>query len=285
MENEEKQEPSVIEQIEAIKNTDEFKTLVKNEAKNYIGSELKTVYNTFDGVVKETLGLEKPEDVKTSEWIKQNLSKLTEVQKELEAAKAKGEGNKEQEKLWSDKVNKLKSALDAKENEMKQIAQKGFEQNVSNQLDTFLVGKTFNPTYSEVVVKTLVEATRSKIVSNTRKLDNGKVAVWNPEKEQYYTDTLGEPLSPAQVAEQMFTPMFHTNKKGGAAKGDTVDINATAEGEVVAIDSSRIKTISQFYDEMKPILAKKGLTANSKKALEITRATMAHYKINDLPLG
>lgn len=283
MENEEKQAPSVIEQIEAIKNTDEFKTLVKNEAKNYIGSELKTVYNTFDGVVKETLGLEKPEDVKTSEWIKQNLSKLTEVQKELEAAKAKGEGNKEQEKLWNDKFNKLKSALDAKENEVKQIAQKGFEQSVSNQLDTFLVGKTFNPTYSEVVVNTLVEATKSKIVSNTRKLDNGKVAVWNPEKEQYYTDTLGEPLSPAQVAEQMFNPMFHTNKKGGNTPTDTQA--APTEGDVIAVNMNEIKSKKDFYNAFKKIMAPKGLTSLDNEYQKIQRATMAHYKIEGLPLS
>ncbi len=283
--NEEVKELTTIELIEKVKGTEEFKTLVKNEAKNYIGSELKTVYDTFDGVVKDALGADKPDDVKSTEWIKQNLSKLTEAQKEIEALKAKGDGNKEQEKLWQDKFNKLNKALAAKEQEIKQAVQKGFEQNVNNQIDTFLVGKNFNPTFSEEIISTLVQANKAKIVSNTKNLDNGKIAVWNPEKGEYYTDTLGEPLSPTQVAELLFTPMFHTNKKGGGVDADTQNQAGKVEGEILTVDMNKIKSKQDFYQQFATLIAPKGLASHEDQYLKIQRATMEHYNINKLPLA
>ena len=280
--NNEAKEPTTIELIEKVKGTEEFQTLVKNEAKSYIGSELKTVYNTFDSVVKDTLGMDKPEDVKSTEWIKQNLSKLTEAQKELEALKSKSDGNEAQEKLWNDKVSKLKKALEEKEKEVLQVAQKGFEQNVSNQIDTFLVGKNFNSTFSDAIIKTLVKANKDLIVTNTKNLDNGKVAVWNPEKGEYYTDTLGEPLSPTQVAELLFTPMFQTQKTGGNTPADTNN-TGKIEGEVLSIDMSKVKSRSDFYTMFAKLIAPKGLASHSDDYLKIQRATMAHYKISELP--
>ena len=89
--SEEANELTVIQQIEAVKDTEEFKTLVKNEASKHIGSELKTVYTNLDNVVKDVLGIEKPADVKTSEWLKSNLSKIREAQTELETLKGKGD--------------------------------------------------------------------------------------------------------------------------------------------------------------------------------------------------
>jgi hypothetical protein len=288
MENQEEkatevQQPTVIELIEKVKDTEEFRTLVKNNAKQYIGGELKTVYSTFDSVIKESLGKDKPDDIKSTEWIKQNLSKVTDLEKELETLKGKGDTNKEQEKLWNDKFNKLKSQLTAKEQEITNITQKGFKNNVSNQLDTYLVGKTFKPSYSEDDVNTLVEAKKAKIISNTRQLENGKVAVYNPSTESYYLDTLGEPLTPTQVAEKEFNTMFHVKSPGGdAPKNNTTTIT---EGDVITVDMSKIKSKQDFFNQFKKLVAPKGLASHEEKYLEIQRATMEHYKINALPLA
>ena len=93
MENQEEKQAEVkelttIEMIEKVKDSEEFKTLVNNHSKQYIGGELKTVYTAFDEAIKDSLGLEKPDNVKSTDWVKQNLSKLTEAQKEIEALKA-----------------------------------------------------------------------------------------------------------------------------------------------------------------------------------------------------
>jgi hypothetical protein len=284
--NEQPKELSTIEMIEKVKATEEFKTLVTNEAKNYIGSELKTVYTNFDSVVKDTLGVDKPDDVKSTEWIRQNLSKIGEYEKELNALKAKGEGNEAQEKLWNDKFSKLKKALELKESEVKAVIQKAFSQNVNSQIDTFLVGKNFNPTYSDDIVKTLVEATKGKIVNNTKQLENGKIAVWNPEEGNYYTDTLGEPLTPSQVAEKLFAPMFHTNKTGGATPTDQK--KAAIQGDVLPLEKTDFATKEQafahFNEVWKKTKAKEGKLAHGTEFNKILKATLEHYNLNKLPL-
>tara|TARA_R110000803_G_scaffold185868_1_gene248270 strand:- start:448 stop:1296 length:849 start_codon:yes stop_codon:yes gene_type:complete len=282
MENEEKA-PTVIEQIEAIRNTDEFKTLVTNRAKEYIGGELKTVYSAFDSVVKDTLGLDKPTDTKSTDWIKQNLSKISEAQKELDVLKGKGTDNEAQNKLWNDKFNKLKGELATKDQELKNVSQKGFENNVSSQLDNFLVGKSFKPTYSNEDVQLLVNAKKAKIISNTKTLDNGKVAVFNASEDKFYLDTLGEPLTPVQVAELEFSAMFHTKTPGGDTPQG--EIKATTKGDVIAVDMNKIKSKQDFFNEFKELIAPKGLVSHEEKYLKIQRATMEHYKINALPLS
>lgn len=276
---------TTIEMIEKVKDTDEFKTLVSNQSKQYIGGELKTVWSSFDQSVKDNLGLDKPEDEKSLSWVNKHLSRIPDLEKELETLKSKGEdGNKEQNKLWSDKFEKLKTQLTTKEKELVDITQKGFNENISNQLDTFLVGKTFKPSYSEDDLATLIEAKKAKIISNTKTLENGKVAVFNVGENKYYTDTLGEPLTPIQVAKLEFEKMFHVKTAGGDTPPND-DNKASIEGEVLTMDMNIIKSRGDFYNLFKKLIAPKGLASHDEKYLTIQRATMEHYKINALPLS
>jgi hypothetical protein len=282
-----KQEPTAIELIEKVKGTEEFKTLLDNHTQSYweqnIGNELKTIYSTIDNAVKDTLGLDKPSDIKTSEWVKQNLSKLTEAQKELEALKSKGNANEEQEKLWKAKFRKLSEQINEKEQMINNITQKGFENNVNSQLDTYLVGKNFNPVYSEGDLKDLVNLRKMRIVKNTKELPNGKIAVYNPDTNEPYLDTLGEPMSIKAVAEQVFNSLYQAKKEGGNAPSDVPKGNA--EGNVLPIDVASIKSKQDFFKEFQKVIAPKGLASHEKQYLEIQRATMEYYGINKLPLA
>lgn len=289
MENEDKKAPTNIELIEQLKGSDELTTLLNNSNESYwksnIGAELKQIYTHFDNAIEKHLGVAKSEDIKSSAHYEGFIIELVEARKELEALKGKGEeGNKHQTKLWNDKFNKLKGELDKKDKEILTITQKGFESNVSNQLDNFLVGKNFKPTYSEDDVRMLVNAKKAKIINNTRTLDNGKTAVYNPSEDKYYLDTLGEPLTPVQVAELEFSAMFHSKSPGGDTP-TTGNNNAVIEGDIIAIDMNDIKSRGDFYDAFKKVIAPKGLASHDEKYLTIQRATMEHYKINALPLA
>jgi hypothetical protein len=274
---------TVIEQIEAIKDTDEFKTLVSNEAKNYIGGELKTVYNSFDSVVKDTLGLEKPSDIKSTEWVQKNLSKVVELEKELEALKGQSDNSEATKKLYEDKLAQKDELLTQKDNQLKELSQKGFEDNLKNQIDHYLIDKTFLATYRPEDIKVLVGAKKQQIISNTKELDNGKIAVLNPETGKYYLDTLGEPLTPVQVAEIMFQGMFVSKTPGGSADPNNQPLGAKGDALNMSDVINDIKTQGQFFAEFAKI-APKGLKSHDEKYLKIQRATIEHYKINALPL-
>jgi hypothetical protein len=286
-ENNNNEEFNALEAIEKLKDTQEFKTLLDNKNKAYwesnIGNEVKTIYTNLDNTVKDVLGQDKPSDIKTSDWVKQNLSKALEAQKELEALKSKGNANEEQEKLWKAKFKKLTQQLDEKEQHINSITQKGFENNISNNIDTLLVGKTFNPVYSEGVINDLVGLKKMRIVKNTKELPNGKIAVYNPDTNEPYLDTLGEPMSIKAVVQQEFKELFHTTKQGGNTPTDTK--TATTQGDVVAIDMTSIKSKQEFFKEFQKLIAPKGLASHEKEYLKIQRATMEYYGINKLPLA
>lgn len=281
--NQEEKGITTIEMIEKVKDTEQFKTLVLNNSKQYIGGELKNVYTAFDEVVKTTLGVEKPDDVKSTQWVKENLSKLKEAKDELDSLKKKGDGSKEQEKLWQNKFDKLQEKLESKDKEILNITKKGFENNINNQLDTFLVDKNFKPSYSQDDISTLLPAKKSMITDNTRKLENGKVAVWNPVKEQFYTDTLGEPLTPVQVAALIFAPMFHEKTPGGNSQEGKN--KAIIKGDIIALDMSKIKNREEFYNEFNRLIAQKGLSSHQEEHKKILKATMEHYEISKLPFS
>lgn len=284
--NNESKELSNLQMIEKLKGSEELNTLIKNSNESYwkenIGGELKTVYSNIDNGIKDVLGLDKPDDIKTSDWVKQNLSKLGDLKKELDALKSKGDTSEAQTKLWNDKFSKLKGELETTKTALEAEKTNSFNNNINNRLDNFLVGKTFKPSYSEDDVNTLVSAKKAKIVANTKTLDNGKLAVINPEDGKYYMNTLGEPLTPTQVAELEFATMFHTAKKGGATP--PTDAPANIEGDVLAIDMNKVKSKSDFYKLFASIIAPKGLASHSEEYLKIQRATMAHYNINELPM-
>ena len=280
---------STLEIIESIKDTPELKTLLENNAKEYwktnIGGELKNIYSTLDSTVKDVIGAEKPENVKTSEWIKQNLEGLKTAKKELETLKAsKGSETSELEKLHNQKIEKLTKALKEKEGVIGQLSQKGYEQKLDNDINIHLMGKTFKPTLAEAELQDLTTMRKERMKRNSKELENGTIVYYKDDaKTEPYLDTLSNPMTTQQVSDIVFGSLYHTGKKGGGAVAETD--NAAPQGEVVAIDMSAIKTKAEFYTAFKKLMAPKGLTSLDKEFQTKQRATMEHYKITELPLS
>lgn len=289
-ENTEKKAPSTIELIEQLKETVEFQTLIENKSKEYwksnIGSEVKGIYSNLDNAVKSVTGLEKPENVKTSDWIAENLKGYVEAKEELEALKAaKGESSKEIETLYQQKLEKVKNENAQLQESLKSLSQKGFESKIENEINLHLVGKTLDMSLSDDMLQDIVSVRKARMKQNSKQLENGKIVYYkDAEKTQPFLGTLDEPMTTAQVADIVFGSLYHTAKKGGGANGDAPETQAAPQGEVVAIDMSEIKSRKDFYNAFKKIMAPKGLTSLDKEFQTKQRATMEHYKIEALPL-
>jgi hypothetical protein len=286
MESENKeQEFNVMDAIEKVKDSQEFKTLIDNQNKAYwesnIGNEVKNIYSSLDSAVKDVLGVDKPNDIKTSDWVKQNLSQLAETKKELEALKSKNDSNSELEKLHKQKVDKLNSLLKEKEQQISNITQKGFESNINNNIDTLLVSKTFDAVYSESVLKDLVSLNKMRIVKNAKETEKG--TIYYDENGNAYLDALANPMSLDKVVDTVFGSLYQTKKEGGNASPN--DTNAAAKGDAVVIDMTSIKSKQDFFKEFQKVIAPKGLASHENEYLKIQRATMEYYGINKLPLA
>lgn len=278
---------STIEIIESIKETEEFKTLLENHAKSNweskIGGEVKSIYSNIDSKAKEALGADKPDNVKTSDWVYNNLVKGQEALKQLEVLKSKGDTNAEQEKLWQAKYKKLSDDLKAKESTISSLTEKGFQNNISNKLDNYLALKTFNAVYAESELKDIVDVRKSRIINSAKKLDNGKTVYYEPGTDKPYLDTLGEPMTLNAVASIHFQSLFEAKTPGGSADDKTT--TAVNKGDVIAMNMGDIKTKQDFFKEFQKNIAPKGLASHEENYLKIQRATMEHYKINSLPLA
>ncbi len=285
--NKEVKAPSTIEIIESIKDTEEFKTLLSNSNQDHwkanIGGELKTIYSNIDTKAKDALGTDKPDNVKTSDWVYQNLVKGQEALKQLEALKSKGDTNAEQEQLWKAKFNKQQEAINEAKNTISSLTEKGFQNNISNKLDNYLALKTFNAVYAESELKDIVDVRKSRIINSAKKLDNGKTVYYDPMTDKPYLDTLGEPMSLNSVAEIHFNSLFEAKTPGGSADDKTS--TAINKGDVIAMDMNDIKSKQDFFKQFTTKIAPKGYASHEEKYLKIQRATMEHYKINSLPLS
>jgi hypothetical protein len=279
-----KEQFNAIEAIERLKDTQEFKTLLDNQNKAYwesnIGNEVKNIYSSLDGVIKDVLGVDKPNDIKTSDWVKNNLSQLAETKKELEALKSKNDSNSELEKLHKQKVDKLNSLLKEKEQQITSITKKGFESNISNNIDTLLVSKTFNPVYSENVLKDLVSLNKMRIVKNAKETEKG--TIYYDENGQAYLDALANPMTLDKVVDSVFSSLYQSTKQGGNAPSDTP--SAVTKGDVIVLDMSKVNNKQQFFTEFNKAMASKGITRQESKFLEMQRATMKHYSIDKMSL-
>jgi hypothetical protein len=288
MENEEAKQVDLtpIQIIESVKDTTEFKTLLENSNKSFwsnnIGSEVKTIYSNLDNKVKDVLGMDKPDNVKTSEWIAQHLTEYKATKEELNVLKSKGDTNTEQEELWKAKFNKLSNDLKQKESAINQLTQQGFEQNISNKIDNILALKTFKA-MDDMELRDLVDVRKNRIIQNTKQLDNGKTVYYNPVDQTPYLDTLGEPMSLESVASIHFNTLFLSKTAGGNAEKELN--TAVDKGDVIAIDMNEIKSKQDFFNQFKTKIAPKGLASHEQSYLKIQRATMEHYKINELPLS
>lgn len=288
MENESNNEQpqfNALEAIDKLQGTEELNTLIANQNKAYweanIGNEVKTIYSSLDSSIKDVLGVDKPGDIKTSDWVKQNLTQLVETKKELEALKSKDDSNLELQKLHKQKVDKLNALLKEKDNQIASITQKGFENNISNSIDTLLVGKTFNSVYSESVLKDLVGLNKSRIISNAKQTEKG--TIYYDENGNAYLDNLANPMTLDKVVDTVFSSLYQTTKKGGNTPANQP--TAPTEGNVIAVNMNAIKTKEDFYSIFNKDMASKGITRQNPKFLEIQRATIEHYKINELPLS
>jgi hypothetical protein len=284
----EEKEVNVIQTIESIKDTPEFQTLLTNHAqkhwKDNIGSEVKNIYSSVDTVFKDVLGIEKPSDKKSTELLRDYLSEYKELKSKVDILESnKDNVSEEQEKLWNSKFHKLQKTIEEKEAQLIQVTQKGFENNINNKIDSFLVSKTFNPVFSENDLTDLVNTRKMRIIKNTKQLDNGKIAILNPNTNEFYTNALGEPLSIQEVADMEFKSLYQVKKQGGNAPKE--NIASIQKGDVLAVNMDKVKTREDFYKEFKTIIAPKGLASHETKYLEIQRATMEHYGINKLPLA
>ena len=290
MENKEEQpkEKSTIEIIESLKDTSEFQTLLKNSNEAYfnanIGEKVREAYTNIDNVFDDVLGVKKQQHQKTSEIAKNLVLEL----KGLRENKGNGKKNDdilaEHKKLSTAKSNKLMSELKDAQEEINKLQLEGKQQVIKNELSNILAQKTFNPALGETELKELLDIRTNRLVNNSKRHEGKTIYYKDAEKSQPYLNTLGDPMTAAEVSNVVYSSLFLNKKAGGSANPETQN-NTTIEGNIVSLDMSKIKNFEEANQQFSESMASKGIPSHDKKYIDLQRDTFNHYDILKLPLS
>ena len=284
----EESKKTVLEQIEALQDTQEFKTLLENSNRNHwssnIGGEIKKVYEPFDNAIKEVLGIDKPNDVKTTEFVKQQLLELKQLREKAATPPKKeepSEKDKEATSLLTAQIEQYKKDLADKDNKMIAIAQEAEKQYINSTLELPIAQLKIDARYSESDLTYLVPARKEQIIKNSTKQTDGKVIYYKDEaKTEPYLNSSYAPMTAKEVVNVVFADMLQVNKQGG---NTPPTIDKATEGNVATIDMSKVKTKADFYAQLNVSSAVKGLATHEKEFILIQKATEKHYNANLLP--
>ena len=295
MSEENKETPNVLEQIEALKSTDEFQTLLKNSNETYwkekIGGEVSNLHGLYDTVLEDTLGIKKDPNKKSTEQLKEVLSSLS---SELNTLKDKqGKGNKEEQsknneelELLKGKLQHLEQTISEKDEALTNLKAKNLQGKVNSSIDTALAGKTYKPSYSDEDLKELIDLRKSRLIKRSKVIQNESgmssiVYYKDAEKTKPYLNTIGDPMTSKEVADIEFGSLFFQQKKGGNTSPDS---QATAQGDVLTMDMSKINTKAKFYAAINQALQAKGIASTHPDYKKIKKATHDFYEVGKLKM-
>jgi hypothetical protein len=281
-------EKSTIEIIESLKETNEFQTLLKNSNEAYfnanIGEKVREAYTNIDNVFDEVLGVKKQQHQKTSEIAKGLLLELKTLRENKGNSKKTDDILAEHKKLSTAKSNKLMSELKEAQEQISKLQLGHKQQIIKNELSNILAQKTFNPALGETELKELLEIRTNRLVNNSKRHEGKTIYYKDAEKTQPYLNTLGDPMTAAEVSNVVYSSLFLNKKAGGSAKPETQN-NTTIEGNIVSLDMSKIKNFEQANQQFSDAMATKGIPSHDKKYIDLQRETFKHYDILKLPLS
>ena len=288
--------PSVLEQIEAIKGTDEFKTLINNSNTAYydtkIGAKVSEIHGFYDSVLEETLGIKKDPNKKSTEQLKEVLGSLSNELKTLKDKQGKGteeEQNKNNEELelLKGKLEHLEKTVSEKEEALSDLKAKNLQGKVNSSLDAALAGKTYKPSYGDEDLKELISLRKSRLLKRSKVIQNDDgtnsiVYYKDAEKTKPYLNTIGDPMTSKEVANIEFSSLFFQQKKGGNTSPDN---KGEAQGDAISLDMSKITTKEKFFLAIDQALQAKGIAKTHEDYKKIKNATYAAYEVGKMPMS
>lgn len=252
--------------LDILKSTDVGKAYTETVAKNYfeqnIGQEHRKIYDFVDDAIKGA-GFEKPDGVKTSEWVKMIAEQNKELNDKVKTISANPDKiNEEVEKLKA----KHKKERDFFQNTAQaEIAKRDEEINTLKSAQTQLKKQTeiqnalksleFNKGLDESLINDIVNVKTQILIQNS-KVEDGAVVWCSPDGTPIKDGILNASLE--TILKNEFSSVLHKSVAGGNA-GTQPNGQNNFNGQQVVVDPSQFKTQEQFLNEFNKIAQAKGI--------------------------
>lgn len=290
-----------------IATTEEGKELLTNYAKTQtdkaIGDKTSEIYNGIDKDINDVLGVQKPSDKKTYEFVKELISEL----KDLRAKKGEGgtgDDTKEgvritelesqlkaiKDQNWEGKYNTLivetSGKIEGFTNKIKELEMGNTSSLVNIELATGLSTLKFNPNIPQEAIDALTVVVKNKVIK-TAKVVDGKV-VYFKEDGTPYLNELYKPITAEEIFKtELKTIISGSNVAGGGAetteKGKllTVGEGDTAKKKV-SLDVTKFNTKLGFANHIEEVLIENGVERNSKEWHGIVQEARTEYGVDKM---
>lgn len=300
------EQPTVFtEVLKHIVTTEEGKTLLDNHAKQYaekvIGEKTSEIYNGIDKDILEILGVNKPADKKTYDFVKELVTEL----KTLKEKKAGGEGTTEDAKKvvelqaqldeikkanWEGKYNGLVTET-AKKIEgftakITELETGNLSSLVNIDLATGLSSIKFNPNIPKEAIDAMTGVVKDKILKTSKVVD-GKV-VYYKEDGTPYLNELFKPITAEEIFKTELKSVVVGNVAGGGAnpneeKGKIITVG---EGDTatkkVTLDPTKFNTKLTFATHIEEVLTSNGVEKNSEEWHKLTQEARKDYEVDKM---
>lgn len=302
----------VLEQNEALKGLEENQInaiveLSVNDENIVIGAKTGEIYGNIDKDIKEVTGTEKPEKVKTYDWLKNvlgDVKKTTELKSQVETLTTEKQNLETKLAKGGNFDTELKQQLDAKITELEalqgqyttdtdnlQKKVETMEKNNTKMLIDFETreaekGLTFIDALPESTRPVLINSAKSKILSefDTEFIDNGdggKKLVFK--KDGVVQNNPENKLNPYTMTELFQKELKDSLKVGGNKKGAGSN-GGDGGGDGDVYDLSTAKTQLEADDMLETHLMKSGLTKGSKEFQTKFREERKSNNVSKLPM-
>jgi hypothetical protein len=252
--------------LDILKGTEVGKAYTETVAKNYfeqnIGSEHRKIYDFVDNALKSE-GLDKPEGVKTSEWVNMIAKQNKELSDKISTMSANPDKLAEQIDALTQKHKKEKQTFnkiaqeeiakrDAEINNLKKIQTDVMKQ---SEIQKSVAKLEFNKGLDEKLINDIIQV-KTQILIHNSKIEDGVVVWCNPDGTPIKDGILNASLD--SILRSEFDSVLHKSVAGGNA-GTQPTNTGTFNGQQVIVDTTRFKTQEEFLNEFNKVAQSKGI--------------------------
>lgn len=276
--------------LDILKGTETGKAYTETVAKNYfeqnVSQEHKKIYDHVDNALTSA-GFEKPDGVKTSEWVNMIAQQNKELSEKIETMKDSTE---------PDKLAKQIDELKAKHKKEKQFFNKTAQQEIEqrdakikslidaqNRLSkqTEIHGEisklSFNKGLDETLINDIIEV-KTQILIHNATVEDGQT-VWNkPDGTPYKDGILNASLE--HILKNELNSIIHKTLPGGNAVTQRTN-GSNFNGQQIFVDMTRVKTQETFLTEFNKVAQSKGI-AKGDEYDQLYWESFERYNIKDL---
>jgi hypothetical protein len=256
--------------FETIKQTDQFKQHSEQVAKSYfdenVRHEHKKIYDFVDNAITQT-GIEKPDGMKTSEFVQLLAQKNKEMSEQLSNMELTDSTKKIEEltsKFKNEKSEFMKTAQSEIEKRELTIQELLTEKNnflKQTEIQKVVNSFEFNKGLDESLIKDIINLKTNNLIQNA-KIEDGSIVWCKSDGTPYKDGILNADIK--KILETELNAVLHKSTAGGNAKGKQANTSADFDGNQVFLDPSTFKTREQFLNEFDKVAKNKGITKGEK---------------------